>query len=359
MYEHQRFESILERMLDRVSNDVDKREGSVIYSALAPAAAELAQMYYELDVNYELIFVSTSSGEELTKRCAELGVNREVATRAIRRGEFYDNENNPMDIPLQSRFSIDDLNFIAIEKIALGVYRMQCEQTGAIGNTEFGRLIPIQNIEGLARAELTDILIAGDDEESDEELRERFYEVVNEPPFGGNIADYKQKINAIDGVGATKVFPVWQGGGTVKCTIISSDWNPPSQTLLDDVQTIIDPLQNQGVGLGLAPIDHTVTIAGVQSVTIDVETTITLASGTTIGQVQQAIRNAIEGYLVGLRQSWATEEQLVVRVALLDSQLLTVDGILDISNTKINGATDNIVLDAEEIPVLGEVTLHE
>ena len=33
-------------MLDAVPNDLDKREGSIIYNALAPAAAELAANVY-------------------------------------------------------------------------------------------------------------------------------------------------------------------------------------------------------------------------------------------------------------------------------------------------------------------------
>ena len=43
------FEFILDRMLDRVPDTVDKREGSIIYDALAPAAAELAKTYMELE----------------------------------------------------------------------------------------------------------------------------------------------------------------------------------------------------------------------------------------------------------------------------------------------------------------------
>lgn len=38
MYEEMTYENILQQMLDRVTSDVDKREGSVIFDALAPAA---------------------------------------------------------------------------------------------------------------------------------------------------------------------------------------------------------------------------------------------------------------------------------------------------------------------------------
>ncbi len=49
MYENITYEVILQRMLDRVPNNIDKREGSIIYNALAPAAVELQNMYIEFD----------------------------------------------------------------------------------------------------------------------------------------------------------------------------------------------------------------------------------------------------------------------------------------------------------------------
>ena len=48
MYENMTFENIMDRCLSRVSASVDKREGSIVYDAIAPAAAELAIMYIEL-----------------------------------------------------------------------------------------------------------------------------------------------------------------------------------------------------------------------------------------------------------------------------------------------------------------------
>lgn len=39
MFEEQTYEALMERMLDRLPDDIDKRENSVIWNALAPAAA--------------------------------------------------------------------------------------------------------------------------------------------------------------------------------------------------------------------------------------------------------------------------------------------------------------------------------
>ena len=61
------YEEILERMLDRVAADVDKREGSIIYDALAPCAAELAQLYIQLEQFLNECFADTAGREYLIK----------------------------------------------------------------------------------------------------------------------------------------------------------------------------------------------------------------------------------------------------------------------------------------------------
>ena len=359
MYESQTYEVILQRMLDRVSNDVDKRQGSIIYDALAPAALELAQMYIDLDTNINLSYADTATGEYLERRAGEFGINRKQATFAKRKGVFYASGDVLIDVPIGSRYSIGDLNYIVSEKISKGQFILTSETVGTAGNEQFGSLIPIEYIENLARAELTDILVAGADEETDESLRNRYYEAVNEQPFGGNIADYKQKIQEIDGVGGVKIYPTWQGGGTVKATIISSDYNPPSTALVSEVQTIIDPTLNSGQGIGQAPIGHQVTIFGATSSTINVTARIVLQSGTTIGQIQQDVEDTLNAYLLSLRQSWKDEVTTTVRISQIESRILTVSGILDVSETTLNGATSNVTLTSDQIPTMGTVTLSE
>lgn len=358
MYEDQTYEAILARLLDRVSNDVDKREGSIIYDALAPAAAELAQMYAELDVNYRLSFADTASGEYLTQRCAEFGVNRLQATKASREGLFWAAGSVAMDVPIGSRYSIDGLVYVVRTKLELGRFSLECETAGATGNQPFGTLLPIDTVTGLSRAELGAVLVPGEDEESDEDLRERYYDEVNTPAFGGNVADYIQEINAISGIGGTRVCPAWNGGGTVKCTIIGADYNAPSAELVAEVQETMDPTGLSGQGLGTAPIGHTVTIAGVAEVTVNVETTVTLGTGATLGSVQGPIAEAVAAYLLELRQQWADQESLIVRTAHIDARILSIPGIVDVNSTKLNGVIGNVTLGAEEIPQLGTVTLY-
>lgn len=253
------YENILERMLDNISADIDKREGSVIYNALAPAALELAQMYFILKNNIDLCFADTAVESYLDKICGQSGVCRKEATKAIRKAEFFsteldeNEEYTPLDVNIDERFSVENITFRVLEKIQDGIYKVECEIAGIIGNSCFGTMLPVGYIDNLSIATLTDILIPGQDAENDEELRTRYYETINEKVFAGNVADYKKKTKEISGVGAVKVTPVWNGGGTVKLTILDSEFNKASNTLIENVQNEICPSLSDE-GLGIAPI---------------------------------------------------------------------------------------------------------
>ena len=128
MFEGYTFEYLMESMLSRVPDNLDKREGSIIYDALAPAAAELAQMYIRLDVTRDLTFISTSSERYLDELVGEFGLTRIPSSKAVVKGVFN------TDIPLDSRFSGETLNYIAIEKVSEGIFLLECETSGTEGN---------------------------------------------------------------------------------------------------------------------------------------------------------------------------------------------------------------------------------
>ena len=351
MYENITYEDILKRMLDRVPNSMDKREGSIIYDALAPAAVELQLMYIELDTIMNESFADTASREYLIRKANERGITPEPATNAILKGVF-----TPATVDvLGKRFSHGEFNYIAIEKITDGEYKMQCEITGVDGNANFGQMIPIDYIEGLETAELTEILIPGEDEEDTEVFRKRYLESFELQAFGGNIADYKKKTNTINGVGGVKVTPTWNGGGTVKLTIINSEFKVPSDELIKVVQNEIDPIGHGGEGMGIAPIGHVVTVVGVNSNTMNINCNITYQSGWNWESAKNYILSAIDQYFHELCETWDESENLIVRISQLESKILGCEGVLDISGTTLNDSSSNIVLGAEEIPIRGTV----
>lgn len=395
MYEGITYETILDRMLSRVSNQFDKREGSVIFDTHSPTAIELQILYLELDTILKEAYGDTASREFLIRRCAERGITPYEATQAVLKGEF-----TPTNIELiGKRFNIGESNFIAVEKIADGVYKMQCEDAGIIGNQQLGVMLPIEYIDGLETAVLTEVLIPGESEEDTEDLRKRYFDSFSEKAFGGNVQDYLEKTNAIAGVGSTKVTRVWNGdiqpaamipnakvkawyaeikktvstevlnwlsavytaaeqkklttGGTVLLTIVNSDYGVASDTLIQTVQNTIDPPEQAGNGYGLAPIGHVVSVKGAVGVPITVKAKITFDTGYSWSNLQNSIDAAIESYLLELRKSWADTSYLIVRVSQIETRLLGISGIIDIDDTQINGSTDNITLGAYEIPVFG------
>lgn len=356
MYENMTFENIMGRCLGRVSSSVDKREGSIVYDAMAPAAAELAIMYIELAYLMDRAFPDTETGADLTKKCRERSVFRTAATFAVRKGYFEKADGSGCDVEIGTRFSGGDINFAATERIAAGQYKLTAESPGDIGNDHAGTLFPISHTPDLASARLSDILIPGEDAESDDDLRARYFASLKSQAYGGNIADYKNKIELLQGVGVVKVIPVWNGGGTVKIIVVDSEWGVPSGDLVSFVQKEVDPVGTQGDGVGLAPIGHVVTVQGVTGTQINVTFTLTFAADVTWTAVQEDVKAAILSYFDELIRTWADTNSLVVRVSQIETKVLNVAGVIDITGTKINGGTANISLSPGAIPVLGVVT---
>lgn len=351
MYESVSYESILKRMLDRTSSDLDKREGSVIYTALAPAAAELAIMYIEVDQVLKQIFADTADREFLIRRAAERGIIPKAASYAELKGRFN------LEIPIGSRFSLNLINYKVIEKIGDFEYRLQCETIGSSGNANLGRLIPIEYIKGLTSAELTELLIPGEEEEETQRFRKRYFDSLKSQAYGGNIADYKEKVLAITGVGGVKVYPAWKGGGTVKLVIIDSSFHSPSSELIESVQEQIDPISDQAKGYGIAPIGHKVSVLGAEAEVISITVKITYQAGYNAEKCKEVIESTMDEYFKELNHSWQELDSIIVRVSRIESRLLDVEGVLDVMDTKINGVIGNYVIPSEKIALRGDINV--
>lgn len=351
MYETVTFEGILERMLERVPDDMDKREGSIIYDALAPAAIELQLMYLELDAVLKETFADTASRTFLLLRAKERGIKPKEATHAVLRGIFTP---DALEIAEGARFSCEELNYEVIGKNADRGYNLRCETAGLAGNGTFGKLIPINYIPGLETADLTELLIPGEEETDTETIRKLYFDSFDSQEFGGNKKDYMKKTMEIPGVGAVKVTPVWDGAGTVKLTILDAGCQKASAELLGQVQETIDPVQD-GNGDGLAPIGHVVTVDTPQEFPVEVAVQAVYDTGYSFGALHSQMCQAVENYLGQLRAQWQTQEVQVIRAAQIEARLLAIDGIIDVSPVKLNGAEGNISLNEEFIPVAGGV----
>lgn len=407
MFEGTTYDEILKRMLSRVPDSFDKREGSVIFDTHSPAALEFQRLYIELDALISNSYGDTAARDFLVLLCKDRGITPKPAKSAILQGVF-----TPPDISADKlvgqRFNIDNLNYVVIGAIDEqgGTYQVQCESPGEIGNQYLGTMIPMDYIRGLETAALTDILIPGEDEEDTEVLRKRYFSSFGEFAFGGNRSDYLDKVHSIQGVGGVKLERIWNAdirpadmvpdetvqewfsqqtelpeavaswlsavytagiqkklvtGGTILVTVTNAlDYGEASAApggLVDTVQTILDPEENAGEGYGLAPIGHVVTVRSAEGVTINVETNIYFNSGYSWSDMKANIEEAVSSYLLSLRKDWESNDYIVVRIAQMESAILALEGVVDIDGTQINGSAGNLVLTKYQIPVFGGVSI--
>ncbi|NOU68395.1 baseplate J protein [Paenibacillus sp. LMG 31461] len=353
MYEDQTYKAILQRMLNRVPDDIDKRPGSIIYDALAPAALELANVFIALDAGHRAVLPSTATDENLDAATEAFGMTRKQANFAIRKGLFYGASNVPLDVPIGSRFSLAGLNYIVILKLSAGQFELQCETAGKIGNQNFGTILPLDYINGLVTASLTDVLILGEDTETDEEYRERFLQQVRLPSASGNKADYMKWALEVDGVGGVQVKPLWNGPGTVKVIIIDSSKHPASPQLVQNIQNYISP--TTGTGEGKAPIGANVTVTAATAVTINVTATVVRNGISSLAQIEADFEEAMSSHLSGI--AFGTDPS--VKYAKLGALLLDVLGVQDYTSLQLNGTNGNISVSEGSVAVKGSVVLSE
>lgn len=353
------YEQLMEEALGRVSDDIDKRPGSMVWNGNAPCLAEVAQLYLALDFVFTATYVNSAPREYLIKRAADRSIFPKAATPAVLRAKMN------MNVPVGTRFSLEDINFVVTGQLGSEgddfVHLVECETAGTVGNGYAGELIPIDYVDGLTRAETDGIYSAGTDEEDTEVFRARVIESMRSIAFGGNVADYKNKAMSFDGVGQVKVLPIWNGAGTVKLILMSSNLNSP--TISDDriasIKNAIDPAEKQGQGYGLAPIGHTVTVVSVKEKDVNVSMKAELKAGVEQSAAIAEISKIINEYFKELSEDWKNRDNITVRISHIESRVLErCDSVEDIDiGTTANGETKSLTLEKDEIPKLGTLNI--
>ena len=334
----QTYEEILQGMLDKVPSNVDKREGSIIYDALAPCAYFLAQQQFQLDNFVELVFADTAVGEYLDTAVSDFGLTpRKGATAAIRQ------VTTSATISIGTVWGINELTYTITELIATNQYKAKCNTAGTIGNQYTGSLSPLSSVSGVT-VTLGDVLTAGTDIETDDALRARLYNKVRMPATSGNAYQYKQWALEVHGVGDAKVFPLDSGPGTVTVLVVD-DNKEISETLPETVLEYIETVR---------PIGATVTVTSPTTKQINVTASVVLNGSKTIVEVETAFNTALESFL-----SDTVFTTYSISYAKLGGLLLDTEGVEDYNGLTVNSGTGNVTIGSKEIPLKGVVTLTE
>jgi uncharacterized phage protein gp47/JayE len=337
MFEDMTYENILKDMLSRVTSDVDKREGSVIFDALAPCAYKLAETYFKLNNFIDLVSGDTAVGEYLDRVVADYGIKRKAATYAVRKVET----TAPVDIG--TRWGLKDTTYVITEKMSDTEYKAKCEQLGSIGNQYSGLLDNIDNVPDVAAA-LTDIIISGEDEETDDSLRARFYNQIRTPSTSGNADHYRKWAMEVAGCGDAKVLPLWNGNGTVKVLVVDENM-AVDEALPAAVAAHIETVR---------PIGAAVTVESPQEKVISISAGVVLDGSKTLNDVYTSFSKAFSEYLKDI-----VFKNYSISYARIGSLLLSTVGVSDYVNLLVNGGAANITIGETEVPVAGTIALTE
>jgi uncharacterized phage protein gp47/JayE len=319
------FKALLRESLNAVSGEVDKREGSVIYDALAPLSMTMAKAIDALWQVLQQSRIQTAVEEHLDLCGSQVGVYRSPATAARWRATCLPAS---VAVPLGHVFvSSDGLGFTyeVIADQGEGVYLVQCTKPGREAGSDYGVLEPRPSIAGLESAVLTSCVDAGSDTQLDGAYRIKIWREAARKGYGGNFDDYCSWIfYGFREVGAEasvisgfQIYPsqaTQSGDGGVVHLFVTQDteterYAPASPEVVDALKGYLDPINVSGHGAGVVPCGHRVIIGVPARALMGLNIVVTCRPGYALDEaMQQNIINAALGYFEAMRRDALTNE---------------------------------------------------
>lgn len=310
---------------------VDTNQGSIYRDACDGHITRVAKFFDDLSQVSEIISINTCTGDVLDERLYEHGMARTPAddTAAAYKVVFVGAEPEEGDV-----MACDDHDFTA-NKDSDGNWLLTSVETGTALNGLVPGLpvVPEIDVDDMISATLGELVTPALDMEDDDSARTRLLERLSRQTGNGNKSDIENWCKSIDGVGAAIVTPCWNGAGTVKAVIISTDGGVPSDDVINAVQAYIDPGAT-GMGEGMAPIGCTFTAAPARASIFTVTATIVLASNAVITAVQSDFENRLKDYFKTCNLNGNGNVKFTKSKIL--SLLLTTDGVSECQDLVTN-----------------------
>lgn len=348
MFEQETQEKLLKSMLGRLEPGIAKLEGTFSYDVSSALAVELAIAYAQLERVLRLGFAATSSGIYLDRRADEHGVTRRSAVKA--NGEVAVTGSAGAAVPKGTVFATGaGVRYVSTAAAVLSaegrvVVKVEAEKAGASGNAASGTItvIPV-SVSGVSAVSNAAAVTGGADVEGDAPLQERLLQRVRNQATSGNAAHYKLWAIEVEGIGDARVFPLWNGPGTVKVVVLDQAKRAPAAELVNAAKAHIEATR---------PVGATVTVEAAQETAIHVSVQVTLSSGYTRDGVKAAVAEGIRTYLQGL-----AFKDPVVRYTRIANMILDTPGVVDYSALTVNGGTANISIGDKAVAVPGNLTV--
>lgn len=336
---------------------VDTREGSVYMDAAAGHCIRAAKFYEDLRQMFNMLAADTCSGEVLDEWAKQKQIYRKSATPSYYIPVIQG--ISPAEL-IGDRFMVGEFYFVLVQEA--DSFYLQSEILGTATNylVEGQAIIPVRNTIGMTAATLGKMYAAGTDEESDDDLRERWKEALSKPSENWNAQQYKTSCEAYDGVGRALVFPLEYGVCTVMTIIISAEGTAPPNSLIELIQEEMDP-GHEGLGQGRVMLGCKFFAEAPTEQAVNVSFDVVLVPGYTKEAVTEAVRDALIAYMKEIALNTPDEERnfMSVQYMKIIGILANIKGIRDLVNVTLDGIKENIPVPAKNVPVLGELIIGE
>ena len=329
-------------------------EGSTAELLAGPMATEVWKRYQADSALVPMFYIDETSGPYIDRMAQLLGLEHKSGAKAG--AELSLSGIAGTRVPAGTLFlTADGLEFgldadVVLDEEGSGTGHITASTVGAAYNIDAGEVVRMYiNLAGLT-GYANEQAVGGVDPESDGALSDRVLTRLRRPPTSNNVYHYEQMALEVDGVGVPKIFPLYEGPGSVGVVLADEDAKPVDQAVVEAVAAHI--AEDRIIG-------PSVTVKSAEGVAITVAAEAQIDSTTTVETVQAAFVSNLDTYLTGLaKETWpsAAGDYTVLynRIAAL---LLTIPGVVDYTALTVNGAQANVTLGPEQVPVLGEVTV--
>ncbi len=346
---------------------IDTRQGSLFMDAATGHCIRSAKFMNDLSTVFEMLAVDTCTGEILTEKAAQDGIYRQEATSA-----YYKVVIDGIAPDIGSRLFVDGYYFIFV--MDNDGYLLESEIKGISANNLLigSNVVPVYEVNGLRTCTLGELYIPGTDEEDDDSLRKRWQEKKIGPSQNNTRSQYKSWCESRTGVGRAHIIPLYGGENTVMAVIYSTEGEIPADSILEDVQEYIDPIEegykvivngseltfSDGLGDGVSDIGAHFLASSPIKVDISISFKADLRSGYTILQAQEEVLTGVRAYLKKLVIEG--DEEIVVRTSAIGNIISRAGSIMDytLASLKLNGSTENIDIGIESVPMVKEVLIN-
>ena len=313
-------------------------------------AAQVYALYVQADWVTRQAFPQTAEGEYLDYHAQLRSLERKPALPAQGTVRFTAGEAAQSDRSIPEgtvcmtaglvRFATTQAAVLPAGELTVDV-PVQALEPGTAGNVSAQTVVSMAVAPmGIASCTNPQAFAGGADGEGDEELRARILDTFRRLPNGANAAFYEQGALSFDQVAAAAVIPKPRGLGSVD-VIVSTLAGTPGEELLEQLQDYFEQRREIAVD---------VQVKAPTPVTVNVAVQVKAKGGWDKTQVLDQVEEALEGWFDGklLGQD--------VLLARLGSLIYGCDGV---ENYAISAPAADLAVDADELPVLGTLSVEE